>query len=279
MTSPQQDTARHAFVAAEPTPAWNDIVSALQSDGVDCHWVSSPAVPADIPLQLPGGPSVVIVELAADSARGMAIVTACRQAHRQVPLIVVATSPPVDLVRRIRLAGVFYVALHPVGVEEMRGIVANAFDCLARHHQDASSTCRGPRSILIIDDDADYVASLTTLLESRGYTTSSAQSAREGLERLRARTPDLIVLDVVMEYESSGYEVNETVKYAPSFEGFRHVPILMVSSIPMDPPTRFQMAGEVDMITPNRYLTKPIDIPRFLAAVRELLGETDPVTA
>lgn len=290
MTSPQQDTrgtdasgapdtpTRHVLVAAEPTPSWEEIARALQADGIECSWVPATTAPADIPGDLPPGPAVMIVDLARDPARGVAIITACRQTSRPVPLIVVATSPSIDLVRRIRLAGVFYLALDPVGVDEMRSVIANAFECLARDRQD-TSTCRAPRRILIIDDDADYVASLTTLLESRGYSVSSARTGREGLEKLRADTPDLIVLDVMMEYESSGYEVNQAVKFAPSFEGFRHIPILMVSSIPIDPSTRFQMAGEVDMITPNRYLTKPIDIPRFLASIRDLLGETEPVSA
>ena len=37
---------------------------------------------------------------------------------------------------------------------------------------------------------------------------------------------------------------------------------------------RFKMAGEVELITPDRYLTKPLDIPKFLVAVRELLRDT-----
>jgi hypothetical protein len=33
------------------------------------------------------------------------------------------------------------------------------------------------------------------------------------------------------------------------------------------------MAGEVEMVTPSRYVTKPVDIPAFLHSVEELLGE------
>jgi hypothetical protein len=49
---------------------------------------------------------------------------------------------------------------------------------------------------------------------------------------------------------------------------------VMVSSIPLDPATRFSSAGELPMVTPNVYLTKPLDIPRFLAEIGALLGET-----
>jgi two-component system alkaline phosphatase synthesis response regulator PhoP len=269
---------RHVIIAAERTPMWREFAHHMLAEGVEYAWVPDDTPPADFPGELPPPPTVVIIDLAADQPRGIALVGACRAARHPVPVIVVAANPGVDLVRQLRLAGVFYLALHPVTSDEMLGIVANAFQCLAREQHDTSS-CRGPRRILIVDDDADYVRSMTSLLESRGYVVASARSGKEGLEKLRADPPDLVVLDVMMEYESSGYEVNQTVKFAPSFEGFHHVPIVMVSSIPLDPATRFHMAGEVDTITPNRYMTKPIDIPRFLANVRELLGEPDTVTA
>lgn len=269
-------TTRHVVIAAEHTPAWTQIVQALTADAVACIWLPADMPPADIPGELPQAPTVMVVDLSPDQARGVAIVTACRQAAHPVPLVVIAASPSIDLVRRIRLAGVFYLALDPVGIDEMRNVIANAFECLARERPD-TTTYRARRRMLIIDDDVDYVASLTALLESRGYSVSSARSGREGLEKLRAETPDLIILDVMMEYDSSGYEVNQAIKFAPSCEGFHHVPILMVSSIAADPSTRFQMAGEVDMITPDRYLTKPLDIPRLLTTIRELIGETEPV--
>jgi CheY-like chemotaxis protein len=133
--------------------------------------------------------------------------------------------------------------------------------------------CRAVRRILIIDDDQDFVASTTALLEAYGYVVSAASTGSDGLHKARIEQPDLIVLDVMMENDSAGYEVNEAVKFAPGFESLRHIPILMVSSIDTDPATRFSTADEAPMITPNVYLTKPLDIPRFLAEVSALLGE------
>jgi CheY-like chemotaxis protein len=274
----QHPLTRHVVIAAHRTPAWTELAHGLLADGIEYAWIAPGTTPEEIPSQLPPPPTVVIVDLTSDASRGLAIVTECRQSAPAVPLVVVAANPSIDFTRRMRLAGVFYLALDPVTADEVRTILGNAFDCLARARP-GTSTCRAKRRILIVDDDADYVASLTALLESRGYSVASARSGKEGLEKVRAETPDLIVLDVMMEYDSSGYEVNQAVKFTASFEGFRHVPIIMVSSIPLDPPTRFQMAGDVDMITPNRYMTKPIDIPRFLATVRALLGESEPVPA
>jgi CheY-like chemotaxis protein len=126
--------------------------------------------------------------------------------------------------------------------------------------------------ILIIDDDADFRASLTAVLESEGYRVLGAASAREGLSRIVSEPPDLIVLDVIMEYDSAGYEVNQAIKFRDEYLAERNIPILMVSSIQLDPATLFGRATEVMTITPDVYLTKPLNIPAFLDQVRNLLA-------
>jgi diguanylate cyclase len=126
--------------------------------------------------------------------------------------------------------------------------------------------------ILIIDDDADYRASLTAVLESEGYAVLDAASAQEGLAKIANEPPDLIILDVMMEYSSAGYEVNQAVKFREEYLSERDIPILMVSSIEVDPATLYGRATEVAMITPDAYMTKPLDIPAFLGEVRKLLA-------
>jgi CheY-like chemotaxis protein len=202
----------------------------------------------------------------------MTLLTAVRRDAPEVPVVVVARDPSIELARRIRLSGVFYLALDPVSADEMQSVLASAFGCLGRKRAD-SSMCRAKRRVLIIDDDPDFTASTTSLLESQGYAVSAARSAKEGLEKVLEESPDLLVLDIMMEHDSAGYQVNQALKYGAGFECFRHIPVLMVSSIPVDPASRFSMAGEVDMITPSAYLTKPVDVARFLREIRALLGE------
>jgi CheY-like chemotaxis protein len=263
--------ARRILLAANHTPVWDDLIRTLEDDHVECVWVPATATPAEVASDLERCHSALVVDMAHDPVRAMTLVTACRQHAHSSPVIVVASNPSIELTRRLRLSGVFYLALDPVSTEEMRSVLASAFGCLARKRPD-TSMCRAKRRVLIIDDDADFVASISTLLESQGYCVASARSGKEGLEKLRAESPDLIVLDVVMEDDYSGYGVNQAVKYSQGFECFRHVPILMVSSVPIAPATRFSMAGEVDMVTPNSYLTKPVDITAFLEEVRALMG-------
>ena len=127
------------------------------------------------------------------------------------------------------------------------------------------------KKILIVDDDADFRASVTEVLRHQGYEVVTAINGKEGLEKTLAERPDLIVLDIMMEHEWAGYEVNQAVKFGGD-EAAATIPIMMVSSIPTDPAARFCRATEAGMVTPDDYLTKPLDIPEFLARVRAFVG-------
>ncbi len=263
---------KRVLLVAPRTSAWEALAGSMTSAEIECQWVPDTTAAAEVASALGRGQTVLVVDLEPDQVRSIGVITMCRQSVPAAPVIVVAANPSIECARRVRLAGVFYLALAPIAADEMLAVLANAFECFDGKRAD-TSTCRATRRILVVDDDADFTASIAALLESRGYAVSVARSGKEGLEKISAEAPDLVVLDVMMEYDSSGYEVTEMVKFGPAFECFRHIPILMVSSIPTDPATRFSMAGEVEMVTPSRYLTKPVDIPVFLECVAELLGQ------
>lgn len=125
------------------------------------------------------------------------------------------------------------------------------------------------KKVLLIDDDRDFRESVESLLESEGYEVLQASSGKEGLKRLREERPDVIILDIMMESIVEGYAVNQAIKFQPEYEAFTSVPIIMVSSIEQTPDERFSRAGELDMVRPDRYLTKPLDIPLFLEVVEK----------
>lgn len=129
--------------------------------------------------------------------------------------------------------------------------------------------------ILLIDDDQDFRASVRSLLESHGYQVFEAQSGREGLRQVLEHQPDGVLVDIMMETDAEGYGVTYSLKYRDEYARFRNTPVYMISSIEESPDERFPMAAEVEMIRPDRYLTKPLDIAKFLA----LLERDVPVPA
>ena len=126
--------------------------------------------------------------------------------------------------------------------------------------------------ILIIDDDEDYRASTRALLEGEGYEVMEASNGPDGLAAARQDRPDLIVLDVMMDTLNEGYSVNQALKQLPEYRDLGRIPVLMASSVEMDPAGLFGWIGDTSPISPDAYLTKPLDIPVFLARVRELLN-------
>ena len=127
--------------------------------------------------------------------------------------------------------------------------------------------------ILIIDDDEDYRASTRAMLISSGYDVSEANCGREGLKAALEQMPALIVLDIMMDSPVEGYTVNQAIRHRDEYSALQDVPILMVSSVPLDPSARFPMAPETEMITPDAYMTKPLDVTKFLELVQKMTSE------
>jgi DNA-binding NtrC family response regulator len=257
------------LLVADPGGIWKDVVTSLSGEGFAFEVVDPSVAPEDVAAG--AGESVVLVDLSPDLSRGMEMVAACRRSAPSSPVVAVAENPSVDLAKSIRESGVFYLALHPVAADEMRTILGDALRSMGRN-KPSSSTFKTRKRVLIVDDDADYCASVTALLEREGYTVHCAASAREGLAHLTTDRPDLIVLDIMMEDAFAGYGLNQAVKFGDKRAIAGHVPILMVSSIAQPPEAVFPTAAEAAMITPDDYLAKPLDIPMFLEHVRRLLA-------
>jgi two-component system, cell cycle response regulator DivK len=124
-------------------------------------------------------------------------------------------------------------------------------------------------TVLLIDDDSDFRAAVKSLLESHDYNVLEASSGHEGLRMVLEHKPDVILLDIMMETTVEGYGVTHSLKYEDEYAGFRNIPVFMVSSIEESPDERFPVSPEVEMIRPDRYLTKPLDVPEFLRLLEE----------
>ena len=62
--------------------------------------------------------------------------------------------------------------------------------------------------ILVIEDDADMVTALRMPLEATGYEVVAAATGEEGLQKVKEEGPDLIILDVMMETTTAGFQVS-----------------------------------------------------------------------
>jgi CheY-like chemotaxis protein len=125
-----------------------------------------------------------------------------------------------------------------------------------------------PKTVLIIDDDNDYVRALKALLESSGYKVRSASNGRDGLQLAKTLEPDLVLLDVMMSERTEGFFVLQEMRRVPALN---QTPIIIVSSIYSDEPS-FRVDPEAGWLPANLFLTKPVEPARLLAEAARLTG-------
>ncbi|MHC4545937.1 MAG: response regulator [Planctomycetota bacterium] len=123
--------------------------------------------------------------------------------------------------------------------------------------------------IVIVDDDQDIRDSLQSILEGRQYTVITAANKEEGLEKIRAENPDLIMLDVMMETWQDGFEMSRELKKHPNF---KDTPILMLTGVRDQTGIDFkETAGDPTWLPVDGYLEKPVEPNALLAEVEKLL--------
>jgi len=81
-----------------------------------------------------------------------------------------------------------------------------------------------PLKIISIDDDPSITKLLSILLGSYGLKVITANSGKQGIELVRAETPDLVLLDIMMP-EMNGIEVCKVIR------SFSDVPVLAFSAL------------------------------------------------
>lgn len=125
-------------------------------------------------------------------------------------------------------------------------------------------------TILLVDDDADFVEINSAVLENAGFRVEKAYSARECLEKIPAVKPALVILDVMMEQFDSGFQISGTVK-----EIGGDVPVILLTSIGAETGLPFSPSGEggLKQMGADAFLDKPVKPEDLVAKVRELLGQ------
>jgi len=126
--------------------------------------------------------------------------------------------------------------------------------------------------ILIIEDDPDMVTALRMPLEAEGYEVFTASSGQEGLQKVKEIEPDLIILDVMMETTTAGFQVSLQLRSPDpksEYAAYRDIPILILTAIHTTTSLRF---GPDEAYLPvDDFVDKPVDPDVLLKKVRVLL--------
>jgi len=117
--------------------------------------------------------------------------------------------------------------------------------------------------ILIVEDNALNIKLFCDLLEAHGHETEAVTDSRLALDTARSFEPALIITDIQLPH-LTGLDL---IRMARADENLKDVPIMAVtaySTVADEEHARERGA--------QAYVAKPISVPRFVAAVDDLLG-------
>jgi EAL domain-containing protein (putative c-di-GMP-specific phosphodiesterase class I)/ActR/RegA family two-component response regulator len=112
--------------------------------------------------------------------------------------------------------------------------------------------------VLVVDDDPVVRKLIVTMLQAAGLTTYEATSGREGVEKLRERTFDVIVSDVDMP-DGTGIDLLREVRQVDL-----DIPVILVTGKP-----DVRSASQAVEYGAFRYMTKPIRFDELVSSIRK----------
>ncbi len=130
------------------------------------------------------------------------------------------------------------------------------------------------QKILIIDDDPDIVEAMRMPLEANTYEVISASSGKEGLQKVKAEVPDLIILDVMMETQTEGFHVAYKLRSEEpdsKYKEYKNIPILMITAISSKTGMKFSLEKDEEFLQVDDFVEKPIQPKELLEKVSTLL--------
>jgi CheY-like chemotaxis protein len=127
--------------------------------------------------------------------------------------------------------------------------------------------------ILVVDDDPDIALATRLFLENSGYEVVEARDSVDALQIIKSETVDLIILDVMMDSTTEGFQMALTLRSndpKSEYKQYASIPIIMLTSIHSTTPVRFEPDGEY--LPVERFLEKPVNPEELIPAVEALLN-------
>jgi DNA-binding NtrC family response regulator len=128
----------------------------------------------------------------------------------------------------------------------------------------------GNNTILIVDDDMDYLFQTKMKLEQMGFKTITADSQREAELILEKTRPDLAILDLMMENEDSGFILSYKIR-----KKYPDVPVIISTAVAAETGITFDIQDENNRkwIKADLFLDKGIRSDVLKSEIERLLSE------
>ncbi len=117
--------------------------------------------------------------------------------------------------------------------------------------------------IAVIDDDPDILETSSIILTSKGHKVITANNPADGYRIVIENSPDLIILDVVMDEQDDGFFLAQKLR-----KGKIKTPILMFSSISKATGLKYDKG---ELVPVDEFVEKPVSPKELIEKVERLL--------
>ncbi|MCF8077613.1 MAG: response regulator [Desulfotignum sp.] len=126
----------------------------------------------------------------------------------------------------------------------------------------------GKQTVLIVDDEPDFVTMLKQDLQSEGYAVEVAYNGVEAIQKVKQSPPDVIVLDIMMP-EKDGFEVCSELK---NDDRYADIPIILLTAVSDHVSSSQYSHSQALDVEADDYLSKPASFEEILESIRSLLA-------
>jgi len=208
----------------------------------------------------------VIVDVNLPEMKGYEAVPILKAIDPQVQIVMTAADNSMELEQEVRKQDIFYYYIKSFDPNELQEAVRDVFKKLGKVKE--VKEMDKPRNVLVIDDDASFVTAITPVLQSKGYKVEAAYNKEEAMEKIDELKPDLILLDIMMEKLTDGFDICYKLKHDPEM---KKIPVLAVSAVTKETGFRFSPATDGEYFEADDFVEKPVKPADLLERVEKLL--------
>ncbi|MFW6161949.1 MAG: response regulator [Planctomycetota bacterium] len=120
------------------------------------------------------------------------------------------------------------------------------------------------KTVLVVDDDPDFLAQTRLQLEGAGYQVATAESRQQAEEALDAARPDAAVIDLMMEDSDAGFTLAYRIKKLDPA-----IPVIMVTAVTHETGFEFDAATDEERawVKADAVLDKPVRVEQLIGEI------------
>ncbi len=131
------------------------------------------------------------------------------------------------------------------------------------------STSEDRRTVLLVDDDVDFLEQMEIQFQAAGFRPITASSQKDAEAILKETRPDLAVLDLMMENMDAGFVLSYKVKKLDPT-----IPVILVTAVANETGMDFDPVSDEQRswVKADVILSKPVRFEQLQAEIDRLIG-------